>query len=81
MQHLEKLGGKAVLRQREGKTFISNNGNFIVDVHLGTIPDPVALNSAINVIPGVVESGLFAGAMVHQLIIGYDDGQVEVLER
>src|SRR6478672_3863245 len=50
IQHLEKLGGKAVLRQKEGKTFVSDNGNFIVDVQLAKIENPVAMNAAINVI-------------------------------
>lgn len=80
MQHLEKFG-RAVLRQKEGTNFISDNGNFIVDVHLGTIADPVALNAAINVIPGVVESGLFDGALVRRLIVGHTDGRVEVVAR
>ena len=81
MQHLEKLGGQAVLRRREDKTFISDNGNVIVDVHFNTISDPVALNAAINTIPGVVESGLFNGAMVSHLIVGHEDGRVEVVAR
>ena len=79
MQHLEKLGGQAVLRRREDKTFISDNGNVIVDVHFNIISDPVALNAAINTIPGVVESGLFNGAMVSRLIVGHEDGRVEMV--
>ncbi len=81
IQHLEKLGGKAVLRQRDGRNFVSDNGNFIVDVHLNAITDPLALNETVNSIPGVVESGLFAGAMVSAVIVGYSDGRVEVLAR
>lgn len=81
MQHLEKLGGKAVLRQKEGKTFISDNGNFIVDVHLGTITNPEVLNASINTIPGVVESGLFSNNMVSRLIVGHENGDVEVVLR
>lgn len=81
LKHLEKLGGKAVLRQREGTTFISDNGNFIVDVHLNSIEDPVALNERINTFPGVVESGLFQGNLVSRLIIGHSDGRIEVIER
>jgi ribose 5-phosphate isomerase A len=79
-QHLQKLGGQAVLRQRDGKTFISDNGNMIIDVHFNRIEDPVTLNAVINVIPGVVESGLFEGAMVKRVIVGHEDGQVDVLE-
>jgi ribose 5-phosphate isomerase A len=78
LRHLEKMGGKAALRQKEGRTFVSDNGNFIVDVQFGVIQDPVALNVAINVIPGVVESGLFPGTMVQRVLVGYDDGRVDV---
>jgi ribose 5-phosphate isomerase A len=80
MQHLESLGGKAVLRKKQGETFVSDNGNYIVDVHFNTITDVVALNAAINIIPGVVESGLFPGTMVRRLVIGHADGRVEVVE-
>jgi ribose 5-phosphate isomerase A len=79
-QHLQKLGGQAVLRRRDGKTFVSDNGNVIVDVHFNRIEDPVALNAAINIIPGVVESGLFDGVMVRRVIVGHEDGQVDILE-
>jgi ribose 5-phosphate isomerase A len=79
-QHLQKLGGQAVLRRRDGKTFVSDNGNVIIDVHFNRIEDPVALNAAINIIPGVVESGLFVGAMVQRVIVGHEDGQVDILE-
>ena len=81
IQHLEKLGGNAVLRQREGKIFISDNGNFIIDVQFNKIENPIALNAAINVIPGVVESGLFAGTMVSSVLVGHENGDVEVIGR
>ena len=80
LKNLEKLGGNAVLRQKENKTFVSDNGNFIVDLHLSAIEDPVAMNTTINAIPGVVESGLFDGALVRRVIVGYEDGHVETLE-
>jgi ribose 5-phosphate isomerase A len=80
MQHLEYLGGKAVLRQKHGETFKSDNGNYIIDVHFNTITDPASLNAAINIIPGVVESGLFPGRMVHRLVVGYEDGRIEIIK-
>jgi ribose 5-phosphate isomerase A len=81
LQHLQTLGGRAMLRQRNGTTFVSDNGNVIVDVLFNRIEDPVALNAAINVIPGVVESGLFVGTMVRRVLVGHEGGQVDVLER
>ncbi|MBT8061513.1 MAG: ribose-5-phosphate isomerase RpiA [Xanthomonadales bacterium] len=43
---------------REG--FVTDNGNWILDVHNLDLVDPVATEKAINDIPGVVTCGLFA---------------------
>jgi len=53
---LTKLGGQPKLR--EG--FVTDNGNIILDVHGLSITDPVALESELNQIVGVVCNGLFA---------------------
>lgn len=81
MQQLESFGGKATLRQRDGKTFVSDNGNVIIDLKFDVITDIVVLNEKINALPGVVESGLFPASMVSRVVVGYDDGHVETLAR
>ncbi|WP_188499158.1 ribose-5-phosphate isomerase RpiA [Pullulanibacillus pueri] len=43
----------------DGKTYYTDSGNFIVDLHLKKINDPKALSSWLNAIPGVIENGLF----------------------
>jgi ribose 5-phosphate isomerase A len=53
---LAAIGGRPVLRAG----YITDNGNHILDVHDLVIKDPVALESALNQIPGVVTVGLFA---------------------
>jgi ribose 5-phosphate isomerase A len=55
-RQLVARGGRPALR--EG--FVTDNGNAILDVHGLTILDPVALESELNQIPGVVTVGLFA---------------------
>lgn len=55
-RQLVKLGGRPVWR--EG--VVTDNGNHILDVHGLTIHDPVALESEIDHIVGVVTNGLFA---------------------
>jgi ribose 5-phosphate isomerase A len=55
-REMVKLGGKPVLREK----FTTDNGNVILDVHGLQIADPVALESALNQIVGVVTNGLFA---------------------
>lgn len=55
-RELERLGGSP--RLREG--FVTDNGNLIIDVHGLSITDPVAMETALNQIVGVVTNGLFA---------------------
>ncbi|MGZ3838499.1 MAG: ribose-5-phosphate isomerase RpiA [Flavisolibacter sp.] len=78
LAHLQQLGCRANIRQQGEGFFKTDNGNWIVDCGFGMIEDPEYLNAAINLIPGVVESGLFSSKMVHTIIVGYPDGQVSV---
>lgn len=55
-RELVKLGGRPVLRAG----FVSDNGNEILDLHGLQIEDPVALETQINQLTGVVCCGLFA---------------------
>ncbi len=65
---LERLGGRATLRQRDGAPFITDGGNLIFDCDFGALGDPAALAAAIKGVPGVVEHGLFIG-LVHRVIV------------
>jgi ribose 5-phosphate isomerase A len=58
---LERLGTRPELRQVEGRTFVTDGGNFILDCPFGSIPEPERLEQAINMTVGVVENGLFLG--------------------
>lgn len=62
-----------VLRERQGFPFKTESANLIVDVHLERIDNPQELEIALNVIPGVVETGLFVGR-THVLIVGTPRG-------
>lgn len=54
--------GPLVLRKRpDGESLVTDNGNLILDAHLGAIAEPEALAAALNAVPGVVEHGLFLG--------------------
>jgi ribose 5-phosphate isomerase A len=53
--------GAVTRREREGRPFVTDSGNFIFDVHAGAIADPRGLDLALRSIPGVVETGLFVG--------------------
>jgi ribose 5-phosphate isomerase A len=75
-RRLAALGGTPKLR--EG--FITDNGNLILDVHGLSIADPVALETELNQIPGVVTNGLFARRGAEVLLLGGADG-VRTLSR
>ncbi|HEY4344955.1 MAG TPA: ribose-5-phosphate isomerase RpiA [Parvibaculum sp.] len=44
-----------------GEPFFTDSNNFIFDCSFGRIPDPDGLARELNLIPGVVETGLFIG--------------------
>ena len=68
-------------RQREGRAYRTDNGNAILDCSFARgIEDPEQLERGLRTIPGVVESGLFIG-LAHVLVVGKDDGTVDVRER
>ena len=69
-RELVKLGGQPVLR--EG--FTTDNGNVILDVRNLNILDPVALETQINQITGVVTNGLFARRPADILLLGTESG-------
>jgi len=56
---LAELGGKPVLRMKEGKAFRSDNGNFILDVDFGEIKSVKRMEGEINSIPGIIDNGIF----------------------
>ena len=54
----------------------TDNGNWILDIHGLAITDPVALEAALNQIPGVVSVGLFARRPADVVIVGGEPPQV-----
>ena len=71
-RQLLRLGGQPALR--EG--VVTDNGNHILDVRGLSIADPVALETEINQIAGVVTVGLFARRPADVLLVGTADGVV-----
>jgi ribose 5-phosphate isomerase A len=64
------IAGAIVLRTRSDQPFVTDNGNRIVDLHLGRIANPEAVAAALAAIPGVVEHGLFIGMATAAIIAG-----------
>ncbi|HEX3836600.1 MAG TPA: ribose-5-phosphate isomerase RpiA [Steroidobacteraceae bacterium] len=69
-RRVSDIGGRPVLRAG----CITDNGNHILDVHDLSITDPVALESALIQIPGVVTVGLFAHRPADVLLLGSEIG-------
>ena len=59
------LGGQPIWR--EGT--VTDNGNWILDVHNWRITDPVGLERELNQVPGVVSVGLFARRAADVVIV------------
>ena len=68
-RELVKMGGQPVWRDG----VVTDNGNVILDVHRLRLNDPVAFESAVNQIAGVVTVGLFARRPADVLIVAGDD--------
>lgn len=63
---LRMTGGQPVWRD----AVVTDNGNWILDVHGLAITDPVGLERELNQIPGVVSVGLFARRPADVVIVG-----------
>ena len=71
---LNAIGGEAKLRMKDEKPLVTDNGNYILDVHGMQITDPVAMEAAINNIVGVVTVGLFAAQGANVCLLGTAEG-------
>ncbi|MEZ7853214.1 MAG: ribose-5-phosphate isomerase RpiA [SAR324 cluster bacterium] len=60
-KQLETLGGSPDLRLKQGQALRTDQGNYIIDCRFSQIIDAVQLEQLLNMIPGVVENGLFTG--------------------
>jgi len=71
-EKLKKLGLKP--RRRD---FVTDNGNYILDCEYDSLQ--YEMEEKINMLPGVVENGLFIN-MASFAIIGYKDGSIKIME-
>ncbi len=73
-RELVRLGGTPVWRE----SFVTDNGNWILDVHNLEIKEPIRLEQQINNLVGVVTVGLFAQRPADLLILGTPNGAKSV---
>ena len=74
---LDVLGDRVTLRLNADAPYVTDEGNFILDLHLNRIANPRQASLVLNQIPGVVENGLFID-ICDVVVIGHGDGRVEV---
>lgn len=68
------IGGKAILRMKEGQPLVTDNGQHIVDVKGLHIKDPLAFEASISQWPGVVTVGVFAHQKAQVCLLGTASG-------
>lgn len=76
---LEALGAAVELRRGDEGTFVSDNGNPILDARFDRIADAAELERRIDEIPGVVDCGLFVG--MADLVLVQTETSFRALER
>ena len=68
---LASLGADWTLREQDGRPYVTDNGNLILDLAFqGRIRDPGGLAMALKGTPGVLEHGLFWGIATGCIVAG-----------
>ena len=70
---------KIIKRVVNGDSFISDNGNYILDLHLEIIEDPKKLENELNSLAGVLDCGFFCN-IANKVILAGSKG-IEIIER
>ena len=79
MAKMEGFGWKPVLRVRDGAAFVTDNGNYIADLHLGAGFDIEDVREKLGGIVGVLEHGLFLN-MCRRIVVGTADAGAKITE-
>lgn len=74
---MDVLARDVTLRMNGDRPLVTDESNYILDLHLKRIGNPRQLALVLNQIPGVVENGLFID-ICDIVIIGHGDGRVTV---
>ena len=76
---LENKGFKPTIRMKGSSRFITDNNNYIIDLRMEEISDPVGLDTKLKRFPGVVETGLFYG--IADTVIAGIDNKVKIFNK
>ena len=76
---LENNGFRPTFRMNGNTRYITDNNNYIIDLRMENISDPVSLDIKLKSFAGVVETGLFNG--VADIVIAGIGNKVEVINK
>ena len=80
-REIESLGATVTMRRSgyDGRAFVSDNGNAILDCDFGAIASPPILDRILREIHGVVCTGLFIG-LASAVFVSKPDGSIRTLD-
>ncbi|MFC5465212.1 ribose-5-phosphate isomerase RpiA [Lederbergia graminis] len=78
-KQLQVLGCTPKLRTKKDIPYKTDNGNYILDCSFSSISEPIELTNKINMLPGVVENGLFVN-MAEIIVVAKKDGHIDYLQ-
>lgn len=73
LRAVQALGADASLRRADGGLFLTDNGHPIIDAKWDHIEAPIELEQTLDLMPGVVECGLFLG-LCDEVVVARADG-------
>ena len=79
ISELDLMGIESETRRKGDRNWITDNGNSIVDAYFAEVKNPRELDAKLKRIDGVIETGLFTGA-VWKVIVGSGKG-ARILKR
>ena len=74
MQQFSAMGGSALVRLKDGKPLVTDNGQYILDVTGLTLSEPLRFENEVNQWPGVVTVGVFAHQKAAVCLLGTAQG-------
>ena len=77
LNDLDYINFEIFFRKDQGNNYLTDESNFILDLHLNQIKDPYTLNQQLLMVPGVIEVGLFLN-MASKVIVGQNDNSVKI---
>lgn len=78
LKKLKSLLYRPILRMNDGSPFLTDNNNYIIDLHLNNGFDIANVSATLKNTPGILETGLFVNTC-NKIIVGHGD-RVTVIE-